>query len=224
MQAKNNMVQCTGTLNSSSTWLVGLVVGVTREPTLFEYGSDSSSSRPAWESPFASAGVLIVLSRIGIRSSSPILRQVTMQTAIKRLSQTQLEHTHTRLMALCLGLPRWASTRMVKQSEFLWSKRQWVAAASDGPYARVCTSLQTDNHASTPPFWFFTGRMRFQPQNQQRQSTEGTTRLTKTRPELLVTAVLPTEGGTVVKMFVMKAASVIIWHLRQWYHQCTTSY
>jgi len=39
---------------------------------------------------------------------------------------------------------------------------------------QVCTSLQTDNHASTPPLSFFTGRMPFLPPNQQRQSTEGT--------------------------------------------------
>jgi len=37
---------------------------------------------------------------------------------------------------------------------------------------QVCTSLQTDNHASTPPLSFFTGRMPFLPPNQQRQSTE----------------------------------------------------
>ena len=40
-------------------------------------------------------------------------------------------------------------------------------------HMQVCTSLQTDNHASTPPFRFFTGRMPFLPPNQQRQSTEG---------------------------------------------------
>ena len=38
---------------------------------------------------------------------------------------------------------------------------------------QVCTSFQTDNHASTPPLSFFTGRMPFLPPNQQRQSTEG---------------------------------------------------
>ena len=37
----------------------------------------------------------------------------------------------------------------------------------------VSTSLQTDNHASTPLLSFFTGRMPFLPPNQQRQSTEG---------------------------------------------------
>jgi len=38
---------------------------------------------------------------------------------------------------------------------------------------QVCTSLQTDNHASTPTTQFFTDRMPFLPPNQQRQSTEG---------------------------------------------------
>ena len=37
-------------------------------------------------------------------------------------------------------------------------------------HMQVCTSLQTDNHASTPPR-FFTGRMPFPPPNQQHQST-----------------------------------------------------
>ena len=41
-------------------------------------------------------------------------------------------------------------------------------------HMQVCTSLQTDNHASTPPLSFFTGRMPFLQPNQQRQSTEGT--------------------------------------------------
>ena len=40
-------------------------------------------------------------------------------------------------------------------------------------HMQVCISLQTDNHASTPPLKFFTGRMLFLPPNQQRQSTEG---------------------------------------------------
>ena len=39
---------------------------------------------------------------------------------------------------------------------------------------QVCTSLQTDNHASTPPLYFFTGRTPFLLPNQQRQSTGGT--------------------------------------------------
>ena len=40
-------------------------------------------------------------------------------------------------------------------------------------HMQVCTLLQTDNHASTPPLKFFTGRMPFLPPNRQHQSTEG---------------------------------------------------
>ena len=46
---------------------------------------------------------------------------------------------------------------------------------------QVCTSLQTDNHASTPLLSFLQAGMPFLPPNQQRQSTEGNGRL----PELL---------------------------------------
>jgi len=49
------------------------------------------------------------------------------------------------------------------------SEWQWYQMG----HMQVCTSLQTDNHASTPPLSFFTGRMPFLPPNQQRQSIEG---------------------------------------------------
>jgi len=50
------------------------------------------------------------------------------------------------------------------------SKWQWHQLG----HMQVCTSLQTDNHVSTPQLSFFTGRMPFLPHNRQRQSTEGT--------------------------------------------------
>jgi len=50
-------------------------------------------------------------------------------------------------------------------------------------HMQVCTSLQTDNHASTPPLSFCTGRMPFLPPNQQRQSTEGKTTTKKCKTE-----------------------------------------
>jgi len=40
-------------------------------------------------------------------------------------------------------------------------------------HMQFCTSLQTDNHTSTPPLSFFTGRMPSLPPNEQRQSTDG---------------------------------------------------
>jgi len=47
------------------------------------------------------------------------------------------------------------------------------ARESDGQWhqlghMQICTSPQTDNHASTPPLSFFTGWMPFLPPNQQR--------------------------------------------------------
>ena len=57
-----------------------------------------------------------------------------------------------------------------RDSEWQWHQLE---------HMQVCTSLQTDNHANTPPLKFFTGRMPFLPPNQQRQSTEGTTQSTE---------------------------------------------
>ena len=51
----------------------------------------------------------------------------------------------------------------VRDSEWQWHQLGHI---------QVCTSIQTDNHVSTP--LFFTDRMPFLPPNQQRQSTEGT--------------------------------------------------
>jgi len=41
-------------------------------------------------------------------------------------------------------------------------------------HMQVCTSLQTDKHASTPPLHHSTTQMSFLLSNQQRQRTEGT--------------------------------------------------
>jgi len=63
-------------------------------------------------------------------------------------------HIHTtHLTALCLGLPGWAGTRNEKPIWILLkleSEWQWHQLG----HMQVCTLLQTDNHASTPPFSF----------------------------------------------------------------------
>jgi len=51
---------------------------------------------------------------------------------------------------------------------------------------QVCTSLQTDNHTSTPPLSFFAGQMPFLPPNQQHQSTEGKASIQKTTVNVTV--------------------------------------
>ena len=61
-------------------------------------------------------------------------------------------------------------------------------------HMQVCTSLQTDNHASTPPLSFFTARMPFLTSNQQRQSTEGmpyTCTCNKTSLHVCVLSIVP---------------------------------
>jgi len=55
-------------------------------------------------------------------------------------------------------------------------------------HMQVCTSLQTDNHASTPPFNFYSP-VHFLPPNQQRQSTDGTIWHTVSGTDILVTNV-----------------------------------
>jgi len=67
-------------------------------------------------------------------------------------------HTHTHTHTQNLDLTE------ARDSEWQWHQLG---------HMQVCTSLQTDNHASTPPLTFFTGRIHFLPPNQQRQSTEG---------------------------------------------------
>jgi len=57
-----------------------------------------------------------------------------------------------------------------------------VAVSSAGPYSNL--HLAPDNHASTPPLSFLTGRMPFLSPNQQRQSTEGKQEIVKLRNQL----------------------------------------
>jgi len=60
-------------------------------------------------------------------------------------------HTHTRLTALFPGLPGWAGTRKVKP---IWISLKQETVSGSG-HMQVCTALQTDNHASTPPVSFY---------------------------------------------------------------------
>ena len=82
-------------------------------------------------------------------------------------------YMHTRLMALCPGLPGWASTRKVKP---IWISLKQKTVSGSGISWAIYASLhlapdrQVCQHPTTQ---FFTGRMPFLPPNQQHQSTEG---------------------------------------------------
>jgi len=71
-------------------------------------------------------------------------------------------HTHTRLTALFRDYPGELSgyqkgKTSLDFTEARDSEWQWHQLG----YMQVCTSLQTDNHTSTPTFSFFKGRMTF---------------------------------------------------------------
>jgi len=82
-------------------------------------------------------------------------------------------NTHTRLTALFSGTTQISRYQKGETNLYFTGARdsewQWHQLGN----MQVCTSLQTDNHASTSLLSFFTGRMPFLPLNQQCQSTEG---------------------------------------------------
>jgi len=73
---------------------------------------------------------------------------------------------HTRLMALFSGTMQVSQYQKGKtnldSTDARDSAWQWHQLGR----MQVCTSLKTDNHASTPPLSFFTGWMPFLPPNQ----------------------------------------------------------
>jgi len=94
--------------------------------------------------------------------------------ACRKLNPLTYTYTHTHTHLTALFRTTWISQYQkgktnldlteARDSEWQWHQLGCMQA---------CTSLQTDNHASTRPLSCFTGRMPFLPPNQQRQSTEG---------------------------------------------------
>ena len=91
-----------------------------------------------------------------------------------------LPYTHTRLTALCPGLPGWAGTRTnLDFTEARDSEWQWHQLG----HMQVCTLFQTDNRASTPPLNFYrpdalpaaqpTASEHWRPKHWRPKSTEG---------------------------------------------------
>ena len=104
---------------------------------------------------------------------------LTMVDAFLLLFKRGPSHKHTHLASHTFNGPFPRTTRVshqkdktdldfteVRDSEWQWHQLSHMQT--------ICTSLQTDSHASTPPLSFFTGQMPFLPPNQQRQSTEDT--------------------------------------------------
>jgi len=95
-----------------------------------------------------------------LRSESTTL---VCKRAIEFISQQTHVHTHTHTHPFngpFSGTTQKGKTNLDftegKDSEWLWHQLGDM---------QVCISFQTDNHASTPPLKFFTGRMPFLPPN-----------------------------------------------------------
>ena len=83
----------------------------------------------------------------------------------------RVPHTHP-FNGLCLGLPGWAGTRKVKP---IWILLKQETVGGSGISWTICKSASHSRQITTPAptTQFFTGRMPFQPPNQQLQITEG---------------------------------------------------
>ena len=80
---------------------------------------------------------------------------------------------HTRLTALCPGLPGWAGTRKVQP---IWILLKQQTVSGSGISLPICKSAPCSRQITMPAphhSSFFTGRMLFLPPNQQHHSTEG---------------------------------------------------
>ena len=106
-------------------------------------------------------------------SPSPIAHLSQVRRRCQRPFTYLHTHTHTRLTALFPGLPGWAGTKKAIPIWILLKHETVSGSGISWAIMQVCTSLQIDNHASTSPLKFFTGRMPFLLPTQQRQSTEG---------------------------------------------------
>ena len=83
-----------------------------------------------------------------------ILHRIKINRETKYLGQRSHTYTHTGLTALCPGLPGLSRYQKGKTnldfSEARDSEWQWHQLC----HMQVCTLLQTDNYASTPPLCF----------------------------------------------------------------------
>jgi len=93
-------------------------------------------------------------------------------TTPSSISDHTHSHRHTRLTALCPGLPGWGSTRKVKPIRILL-KQETVSGSGISWAIRKSAPRSRQITMPAPHHSVFRGRMPFLSPNQQRQSTEG---------------------------------------------------
>jgi len=115
--------------------------------------------------------------------ASPSLLTFRQQTKTSLFRSTFHWTAHTRLTALCLGLPRWDGTRKAKP---IWILLKQETVSGSGISWAVCKSAHRCRQTTTPAphHSVFASRMPFLPPNQKRQSTEGTELITTDYSEL----------------------------------------
>ena len=104
------------------------------------------------------------------RSSRYKWHRLLWPTCLRMSAVTGLSHTHTRLTALCPGLPRWADTRKVKP---IWILLKQETVSDSVISWAVCKSAPRSRQITTPAphHSVFSGRMPFLPPNRQCQCT-----------------------------------------------------
>ena len=82
-------------------------------------------------------------------------QQTPLPVQYSRISSKNAEYTHTRLTALFRDYPGEPVPERQSQCGFYWSKRQWVAVASAGPYANLhlAPDRQPCQHPTTQFFY-----------------------------------------------------------------------
>ena len=117
--------------------------------------SDITESMVTIQSPFCGYNIIECVELNGEDLSCYSNKIVSVSLRKCPYNHWHTTHTHARLTAPFPGLPRWAGTRKGKTNldftEASDSEWQWHQLG----HIQVCTLLQTDNHASTPPLCFY---------------------------------------------------------------------
>jgi len=116
----------------------------------------------------------MLLYRIGQKHQQNVNRQMSHTNLKSSVLSLRLQcsntHTFNSPLSRTIQVSRYQKGKIsLDFTEARDSEWQWHQLG----HMQVCISLQTDNHASTPPLSFLTGRMPFLPLNQQCQNTEG---------------------------------------------------
>ena len=133
---------CINPLHAGGHWIAQVAHDATRSKTV-PHNDQKVITEPRCDHTGTDPRRPMIYSQTG-RTATPCSTKAT--------SSSTHTHTHTRLSALCPGLPGWAGKGKTNLdfTEARDSEWQWHLLG----HMQVCTSLQTDNHASTSPFSF----------------------------------------------------------------------